>query len=782
MQTREEKLISGKGKYVDDIVLPNMAHCLFVGSAYAHAKIKKINIKNAMALEGVITILTGKEIMKLMNPLPPNIGPSGWLWRNPTVYPLVTDKARFQGEPIAAIIAESPIVASDAADLIDIEYEPLDPVVNIYKAMEHDSPLLYEEWGENIQIYKKFDFGDIQQSFEEADQILKVSWHENRVSGFPIEARGCVAFFDKLTETLNVWSSTQAPSIEQTVVSEVLRLPTTKVKITMADVGGAFGNKLNWWKDTVVCLATMLTGRPVKWIESKREFIVTGPHQRDVFWEGEVAIKNDGTILGIKAKYLVDLGVESTCRQEAAISISPACSSIPNAYRLKGLQVNAYGIVTNKSFYGAYRGYGKDKGIKFMERIIQRAARELHLDPAQIRAKNFIQPNEFPYKQISGYVYDSGDYPALLKKALELGNIASWEKRKEKRRKQGRYLGVGIGMTVEPAGLGINNTLLNTLARARVRITPDGLVEIESGQPDIGQGSTLTRTKIVVNILGAKKEDIEVKRDNSDMVGSAVFSSRGAVYPTSALARASKILRQRVLNFVAHFFNESPANLEIKESLIYSKASDKKMTFKELAKKVYIYPGPIGLGIKEKVNHEVLLDVFATWFSPNTAQNPASSYTTFCSGIDLVILEVEKDTGQVNILQYIHVHDAGTIIDRGVVDGQIYGGIIQGIGEALYEELIYNQKGELLSSSYSDYLMPTTLESPNIVIGHLCNPSPFTELGTKGMGEAPIIGSKIAIINGIEDALSPFGIIVPESPATKERIRKWILKSQEKGD
>jgi carbon-monoxide dehydrogenase large subunit len=605
------------------------------------------------------------------------------------------------------------------------------------------------------------------------------TWRENRVSAFPIEARGCVAFFDTMTETLNVWSSTQSPSRQQMYFAEALRLPTTRVKITMADVGGGFGNKLNWWKETVVALAAMRTGRPVKWVEGKREFFITGPHQRDVFWEGDVAVKEDGTILAVKAKFIADLGVESTCREGAARTLPPSCSSLPNAYRLKGLRVDAYGVVTNKSFYGAYRGFGKDKGIKFMERIVQHTARELKMDPVGVRAKNLIQANEFPYRQITGYVYDSGDYPALLKRALELAEVSAWQSKKEKYERDKRYVGIGVGVTVEPAGLA---TSFNSMTSARVRVTSDGLVEAEVGQPDIGQGSTRTRAKIVADILGVRIEDVEVKRDSSDMVFSGVFSSRGAVYPTSAIARASKLLRERVVGFAAHYMNEKSSDLDIADGVIFSKSSNKTITLKELADKAYRSPGPIGLDPEAKARHEVLLDVTAGWFSPNTAQNPASVYTTFCSGVDVVVVEVDADTGEVDILKYVHVHDAGNVVDADVVDGQIYGGIMQGIGEALYEELIYNDKAELLTSSYSDFLMPTSVEAPDIVIDHFCSPSPFTELGTKGMGEAPIIGSKVAVINAVEDALSPFGIVISETPASRERIVRWIRESTARRD
>ena len=782
MGKRERRLVSGEGFYVDDIELPNMAHCIFVGSSYAHAKIKSIDVSRALRLNGVLTIITGKEVVGIMDPLPAtsDYGAIGWHWRIPEVYPLAVDRIRYQGEPVAAIIAESPVIALDAADLIDIECEPLPPVVNVSEAMQPSSPLVYEEWEDNIQVHKEFNFGDVDAVFKEADRILKVSWHENRVSAFPIEARGCIASYDRMTGMLNMWSSTQSPFLGQQYISRVLRLPTSKVRIIAADVGGGFGNKLNWWKDTVVGLGSIVTGRPVKWVESKRELFLTGPHNRDVTWDGEVAVKDDGSILGVKAKFVKDLGVEGTNRGSAAMGIVPACCAVPNAYRLKGLKIDAYGVVTNKSTYGAYRGYGKDKGIKFMERIMQVVSRELNIKPEQIRLKNFIQPHEFPYKQISGYVYDSGDYPAVLRNALKLGEVDLWREKQRQARKQGKYIGVGVAFTVEPAGVAAPHCIYSGLTQARVRITSDGLVEVESDQTEIGQGSDITRAKVVANILGVKIDDIEVKRGTSDMPG-GVYSSRGAVYPMSALARAAKELKARLIKLAGHFLNEEPAHIDIMDGVFHSrKEPTRRMTLKELADCAYFHPGPRALPQDMQAKHEILLDVSTSWFSPNTAQNPTSTYTTYCSGADIAVVDVDVETGGVSILKYAQVHDAGTLLDKDVVEGQILGGIVQGIGEALSEELIYNINGELLSDSYADYVMPTAQDSPDIVVGHVETPSPFTELGSKGMGEAPIIGSKVAIINAIEDALSPFKIRVAESPATRERVRRWILQAQQR--
>jgi len=781
MITRERRILSGKGRFIDDLEWPHMAHCVFIGSPYAHARIKRIDVSQAVKKPGVLTILTGEDLVKRTEPLPALSdfsGRPGWHWRVPRIYPLAVEKVRFHGEPVAAIIAETPSLALQAADWVEVEYDPLPPVLDAEEAMKKGAPLVYEEWGDNIQLHTVFNFGDVEKVFQEADRILKVCWRENRVSAFPLEARGCLAMFEPMEETLNTWGSYQCPFRAQHYLSHVLRLPQTNVRVVASDIGGGFGNKINSWKYTVVGLAAILTGRPVKWHESTREFMLTGPHQRDVRWEGEVAIKNDGHILGIKARFIQDLGVEISNRDYSAPSIIAACSSVPNAYRLQGLRVEAYGIVTNKSFYGAYRGFGKDKGAKFMERIMDRVSRECRLDPADLRLKNFIQPHEFPYKHISGLVYDSGNYPALMQEALSAAEVDSWRIKQEELRKKGRYVGIGMAFVVEPAGIAAPNARFSGLVQARVRITPDGLVEAYSDRTEIGQGAERTNTLVLSQILGARTEDIVIKPVSSDIIGMGPISSRGAVYSVSALARAAKGIKALIIKYASAFFKEDPANIRLEGGTIYStKNPENRLTFKELADRFYFRPGPRGLPREMQFNHETLLDVSSSWYSPNNAQNPTTTYTTFAASADLAVVEVDIETGVTHILKYVHVHDAGKIISRETVDGQIYGGIVQGIGEALYEELVYNERGELSTDSYGDFLMPTALDAPHIVIQHLETPSPFTELGTKGMGESPIIGSKAVIISAVEDALSPFHVRISEAPATRERVRRWIRNS-----
>ncbi|MBM4333771.1 MAG: xanthine dehydrogenase family protein molybdopterin-binding subunit [Deltaproteobacteria bacterium] len=778
MISKERRILSGKGRFIDDLELPNMAHCVFIGSPYAHARIKTIDVSKALKKSGILAVLTGEDLVKRTEPLPmlsDFSGRPGWHWRAPRIYPLAVEKVRFHGEPVAAIIAETPTLALEAADLIEVEYDPLPPVLDAEEAMKKGAPLVYEEWGDNIQLHTLFNFGDVEKVFQEADRILQVSWRENRTSGFPLEPRGCLAMYEPMTETLNTWGSYQCPFRAQHYISHVLRLPQTNVRVVASDIGGGFGNKINIWKYTVVCLAAILIGRPVKWHESTREFILTGPHQRDVRWESEVAIKNDGRILGIKARFIQDLGVEISNRDYAAPSIVAACSCVPNAYRLQGLRVEAYGIVTNKSFYGAYRGFGKDKGAKFMERIMDLMSRECKLDPAELRLKNFIQPHEFPYRQISGLVYDSGNYPVIMQEALRLAEVDTWRKKQKELRQKGQYIGIGMAFVVEPAGIAAPNARFSGLVQARVRITPDGLAEVYSDRTEIGQGAERTNTLVISHILGVKPEDVIIKPVTSDTIGMGPISSRGAVYSVSALARAAKAVKSIIIKYASAFFKDDPGNIRLEDGAIYSvKNPENRLNFKELADRFYFRPGPRGLPQEMQMNHEILLDVSTSWYSPNNAQNPTTTYTTFAASADIAVLEVDIETGVTKILKYVHVHDAGKMISRDTVDGQIYGGIVQGIGEALSEELIYNERGELSTDSYADFVIPTAVDAPDIIIKHFETPSPYTELGTKGMGESPIIGSKAVIISAIEEALSPFHVRVSEAPATRERVRQWI--------
>jgi len=779
MKKREERLILGKGEYADDLEFMNMAHLVFVGSPHAHARIVSIDTSRAQAFPGVITVITGKEVAAHTRHLPDqaNFTSKGWTWRLAEVYAIPSDKVRWYGEPVAAVVAETESVARQAADLVTVEYEILPLAGDLRTALEPGAPKVYEEWEDNKQVHLVFDFGDPEQAFAMADQVLHVTNREGRVTGVPIEPRGCVGVYDRKNDSLEMWGSFQTPFLSRHNIAATLNIPEAKVKINAVDIGGAFGLKIHAWKENVVALASKLTGRPVKWMEPHRDFVTTGPHQRDVFWDGKIAFKNDGTLLGLKATVYHDLGVESTNKGIAALSIFPACSSPTNMYKWVGMHVEGIGTVTNKSFYCAYRGYGKDKGIKFIESAINQVAKHLGMTPEAIRMKNFIQPDEFPYHQINNYVLDSGDYPAVLKKAMEMADLEVVRNRQKELAAQGRYLGIGLVTAIEPAGVAVPNCQMGGITEARVLITPDGSVEVHSDRTEIGQGTEISHAAIVADILGMDPAHIHVKRVTSDFIGQGPLSSRGAVYPASAVAKAAKLLRKKVVQCAASLMKISADQVVLEKGFLYPvDAPEKKITYHEFANKVFFFPGPRGLDPEMLKAHDHLLDVTTTWYSPTTAES-GSSYSSFCVSADIAVVEVDIDTGTTQIVKYVHVHDAGTIINAQVVDGQIQGGIVQGIGEALYEGLHYDDTGKLLNTSFSNYLIPTSVEAPDIQIAHLETPSPFSETGSKGMGEAPIIGAKAVILDAIEDALTPFGIRVNDSPATPEKVRTWIRQS-----
>ena len=784
LRERDYKLITGHGTYVNDIKLPGMLYGTVVNSPYAHAKIKKIDINKALSLKGVVAIITGEDIKKIMNPLPDQVDfrPLGWHWRTVTAYPLAVDKVRYAGEPVVAIAAENEYTAFDAAELIEVEYEPLKPIVDPIEALNSKSNLLYEEWGDNIQAHLNFKFGNIEDAFNKADRIVKVKWQEARQSGFPLEPRGCIAYFNPYENILTIWSSTQSTTLAQMNIAKALNLPTSRVKVYAPNVGGGFGNKLHWWFDLIACVLSIKARRPVKLVETRRQNFLSQPHQRDVFWEAEAAVTKNGKILGVKAKLIVDLGVEGTNRGSGAASLVPACLSIPNAYKIEALEVEAFGVVTNKSFYCAYRGFGKDKGIKLMERIVQRISLELGIPPEDIRFRNFIQPNEFPYKQISGYVYDSGNYPEVFQKVLKLSNIEEWRRRQAELRKEGKYIGIGIAFCVEPAGVAIPNAIYSGYETARVTINTDGEVEVYTALIDIGQGSSVSIAQAVSETLGVPINQVKVISGSSEYKGTGTYSSRGAVYGISAVVKAAKIIKDRLTRIMGDIWEVRPEEIEIKNGELYLKSlPSKRLSLKELAYKLYHFPGQHRLLNESLINEGLVpLDVTVSWFSPVTAKYPTATYTTVSYSADVAIVDVDVETGEVKLLKYYTVHDVGRIINEKIVNGQIIGGIAQGIGATFFEELTYDKTGSLLTTSYFDYPIPSALEIPNIEIEHFISPSPFTEFGSKGMAEEPIYSSVAAITNAVEDALSPLGVTIDRIPIKGETILKTIKQSAKK--
>ena len=769
------KFLTGRARYVDDISYPGMLHCVFLGSIYAHARIKKIDYSEALKLKGVVMVLTGEDCVKHLDPLPPTIDlsnpPFNWHWRTVKAYPLAVDKVRFVGEPVAAVIAEDPYIAEDALELIKVEYEPLPAVNSIEKALKGDV-LLYEEWGDNIQAKATLKDGDIDAAFKEADRVVKFRYKEARHSAFPIEPRGCVSIYDPKTGTLTHYDNTQAPFLARRYMAKVLRMPENKIRIISADVGGAFGNRLHWYKEVIPALASKLTGRPVKWFESKKENFQTQTHAGDFVWEAEIAVKNDGTILGYRAKITMDIGVDGTNRGVGAGYVVEAALISAGPFKVKAAEVEIMNVVTNKSFTCAERGLGKPVATSFLGNAMFNISKELGIPILDLLERNLIKPEEHPYRQLFGEVIEHTDFNLLLSKAREV--YRELEAKKAEIERAGKKAGIGVVAWMEPSGSAIPYSKYYGIEVARVAICPTGGVKVYTNITDIGQGTESTLAQMVADILGVDMDEVEVVEGDSDITGGGPWSARGAVYGASAVAKAAKILRERLLKVGAELLKEEEVDL-LDGHVVSKKDSSKRISIYDIVNTVYFWPGAHFVLDKEMVERgEFIFDVQVSWFSPLTAENPTSINAAHGVGIDLALVEVDPKTGIIKVLDYYTVHDTGRMINPAVVEAQLHGGIVHGMARALYEELVYDENGQLLNPNYVDYLMPTALEIPKINVIHYEIPSKFTELGTKGIGEGGVTSSPATVSFAVKDAL---GVAIEEAPIKPEKVLE-ILKAK----
>lgn len=771
----DARLLTGRGKFTDDIELPGMLYAAVLRSPYAHARIKSIDTSAAEKLPGVVAVLTGQQAAEFSNPLPPTIEIAMKLCQ---AYSIAVDKARYVGEPVAAVAAVDRYTAEDALELIDVVYEPLQPVTTIEQALAPDAPLLYEEWGDNRQLHWAFANGDVDKAFAEADRIIKDRILHHRYTGTPMEARVALADYEPVSGQLTVWVSTQAPHQFRTLLSQAVRIKEHKIRVLAPDVGGGFGTKLQIDAEVIPCLLSIYTGRPVKWTETRTENLLSGVQSRDYYFDIEIAVKNDGTILGVRNKLFGDQGCDGTNRAAGSGALIVAGAYVPGPYKIQAYSTEVTGVVTNKGPYGAYRGYGKDIANYVMERMMDRIARELNMSPVELRMKNFIQPHEFPYKTITGPLYDSGNYQECMQRALELVDYDHLRQQQEQLRKQGRYIGIGIAAMLEPSGAAVPNCIFNGYEAAIVRVTPEGGVTLLTGMQDIGQGVETTLAQVVADELGVTPEDVKVIYGDTDAVpyGLGPWSSRGATYGVSAVLMAARKVREKILNIGANLLEARAEDLDIENSNIFVKEMpSRSISLRDLAEKVYFWPGPY---VIVPPGQEPTLEGTHYWTGPIVSwipddQGRLSLYSTHPSGTFIVVAEVDVRTGEVKLQRLAVGHDCGNIINPMIVDAQVHGGAVQGMAGALLEELKYDENGQLLTNEFVDYLVPTAADMPPIDVAHVISPSPFTAAGTKGMGEGGAIPTPAAVANAVEDALAPFGVKV-ELPITPEKVLRLV--------
>ncbi|GAB4465431.1 MAG: xanthine dehydrogenase family protein molybdopterin-binding subunit [Thermoflexibacter sp.] len=775
-RVEDKRFITGKGKYTDDIVLPNMTYAYIIRSPYAHAKILKLDTSQALAMEGVVAIFTGEDIAKSGV----NGVPCGWqvnfntgeTMKEPPHPLLVKDKVLHVGDSVAIVIAESRALAKDAAEMVEIEYEELPCVTDPYKAIQPGAPVVHDVAPDN-KCYV-WELGDRQKTDDymaKAHHVTSLEFVNQRLVPNAIEPRAAIGDYDETNDRYTLYTSSQNPHLIRLLMCAfVLGLPEHKVRVIAPDVGGGFGSKIfHYVEEALVTWASKQIGRPVKWTAERSESFITDAHGRDHVTRAEMGFDKDGKIMALRVRTAANLG--------AYLSTFSTCvptylhgTLLQGLYTTPAIHVEVTGAFTHTTAVDAYRGAGRPEATYLLERLVENGARELGIDPAELRFKNFIPPfdgvNQPGYQTQVALQYDSGNYPAVLERALEMVDYKNFRKEQEEARKNGKYLGIGISTYIEACGIapsavvGALGARAGLFESAQVRIQPTGKVSVYTGSHSHGQGHETTFAQVVADKLGISMSDVEIVHGDSDSVafGMGTYGSRSLAVGGSAIVKSIDKVLEKGAKIAAHKLEASVDDLEYAGGKWTVRGTDKSIGFGDIALTAYVpHDYPQGL--------EPGLD-FSSFYDP--------ANFTYPYGAHIAVVEVDIETGKVTLKRFVACDDVGNIINPMIVEGQIHGGVVQGIGQALFEEAIYDDNGQLLTGSYMDYTMPRADDVPSFEVDRTITPCPHNPLGVKGAGEAGTIGSAPAVVNAVLDALAPFNIKDIKMPLTPQRVWKAI--------
>ena len=750
----DPRLITGSATYVDDIQMPGMHHACIVRSPHGAARIASIGVQAALDTPGVVAVFTGRDT-EAVGPVPCGASLPGL--RVPYHHILAINRVYFIGHPVAVVVATDRYIARDAADRVEVEWEPLPTVTDVEKALEPGAPAVHPEWPDNTAFKFHQDGGDVNTAFAEAEVVVKQRITSQRLIPAAMETRGVVCDWRSGDRTLNLYSSTQIPHLLRSLVAQMLGLPENRLHVITPEVGGGFGSKLNVYaEEALMGFVAMKIGKPVKWIESRRENFMCTIHGRGHVDYYEVAAKRDGTILGIKLKLIQDLGAYHQLLTPAIPTLSVLM--MPGLYKCQNISADIVGVFTNAVPTDAYRGAGRPEATHGIERMVDILAAELKMDPAEIRFKNFVGNDQFPYATATGLMYDSGNYSAPLDKALAIVNYTKLRGEQEEARKQGRLMGIGLSTYGEICAVGPSPaTPAGGWESATVKIEPSGKVTVMTGVSPHGQGEETTFAQIAADELGVGIDDISVLHGDTAIVqyGIGTFGSRGTAIGGTAMYFAIQELKAKIKKYGAMLLNSDDV------SFADGKCTDNKTgeskTLAEIAGASYR---------AMKLPPDTQPGMVATYFwePPNF---------TFPFGAHIVVTEVDRETGEIAINRYVAVDDCGKIINPLIVDGQVHGGVVQGLGQALWEHAVYDDEGQLVTGEFMDYAIPRASRIPWIESSHTETPSPVNPLGVKGVGEAGTIGCSPAVVNSVVDALSPLGVRHIDMPLTPQKI--WRL-------
>jgi len=753
VRRREDpSLIRGLGEYVDDVKLPGMLHATILRSPHAHARIKSIEVSAARQLAGVVAVFIGAELTDQIGTIPTTA--DNPTLRIPKHYVLAADKVCYVGEGVAVVVAENRYIARDALDLIEVDYEPLPVVADAEKALTAGSPVIHAEWPDNVAFSWQQEQGDVAKAFKQADKVVAQRLVHQRLAPNAIEPRGVLARYLADANQLTVWSSTQIPHLLKTHLAQMLKLPEAHVRVIAPEVGGGFGSKLNVYaEEALLGYIAIKLEQPVKWIEERRENFQATIHGRGQVGQVEAAVKKDGTLLGLRYKVVADIGAY---HQLFTPAIPPFTGlMLSGCYKIPAIGIELRAAFTNKMSTDAYRGAGRPEATYVIERLMDRVAKELNIDPVKLRQKNFLKPSEFPFKTATGLVYDSGNYQGALAKALKLAGYEKLRREQKRLRGRGRYLGIGVSTYVEICAMGPG-----FWEYGRVEVTADGKVNVYSGASPHGQGQKTSFAQIVADQLAVQLDDINVIHGDTASVakGMGTFGSRATAVGGIAVYQAAAKVLEQARELAAHI-------LEVDgDDLLFS---DGRFSVKGVPRQ--------GLTVQQIARQARAARNLPANLSPDLAADSTfePSNFTFPFGTHICVVEIDAQTGRPEIQKYIAVDDCGKVINPLLVDGQVQGGIVQGLGQALYEEVVYDDNGQLITGSLMDYALPRAADLPRLKLARTETPTLVNPLGIKGIGEAGTIGSTPAIVSAVIDALTPFGVSHIDMPLTPQKI--WRL-------
>ena len=747
----DPKLIRGEGQYVDDLTLPGMLHAAFVRSPHAHARIVRIDLGAARAMPGVAAALAASDLPEIGKPLP-TLTVSDM--KTAAHHPLASGEVHYVGQPVAVVVAGDAYTARDAVERVAVTYEPLPAVVDLDRAAA-GAPYVHDALGTNVAYTQILDAGDVEAAFRGAPVVVRQRMINQRLAPVSLEPRGIVAMYDGGTGQgiLTVWNSTQEAHALRDGIGQTLGLETRRIRVITPDVGGGFGAKLNTYpEDAVIAQLARRLGRAVKWIETRRENMLTTTHGRAQVADLEAAAERDGRLRGLRMRLLADLGGELIYLTAIIPTLTPLM--IQGPYKIPAIRSELLALYTDTCPTGAYRGAGRPEATYYLERVMDLVAREAGVDPAEVRRRNFIPPSEFPYKTLTGATYDSGEYAKPLDEALRLAGYPALRRRQDEARQKGRLLGIGVSSYVEICGFG-------PWELGTVRMNPDATVTVITGTSPHGQGDATGFAQIVSDALGITPDQVTVVHGDTLMVqyGGGTSGSRSMSLGGSAVYLASIEVREQVLGIAANMLEAAKSDLTLENGGVTVRgAPGRGVALAEIAKAAYAG--------KHLPEHQ----------SPGLEATSRfkSEGTTFPFGTHVCVAEVDPDTGGVRLERYVSVDDCGRVINPLLVDGQIHGGIAQGAAQALLEYAAYDEQGQLLTAELSEYAVPKARHMPRVERGRSVTPTPRNPLGAKGIGEAATIGSTPCVVNAVVDALAHLGVRHLDMPLSPERVRTAI--------